>query len=51
MSGSLYYYSKYLSHVWRKLKPKPMPGGTCYQLMEAIDPGATKINFVIVFHA
>jgi hypothetical protein len=39
----------------QKLKPKPMSQGqagkTCNQLMEAIDPGATKINFVIVFDA
>jgi hypothetical protein len=25
--------------------------GTCYQLMKAIDLGATKINFIIVFDA
>jgi hypothetical protein len=38
-----------------KLEPKPIPqgqaGGTCYQLMKAIDPNATKINFIIVFDA
>jgi hypothetical protein len=49
------FYSKYFSHVWPKIQPKPIPhghaGGTFYQLMKAIDPGATKINFIIVFDA
>jgi hypothetical protein len=33
------------------LCPHGQAGGTCYQLMKAIDPGATKINFIIVFNA
>jgi hypothetical protein len=33
------------------LCPHSQAGGTCYQLMKAIDPGATKINFIIVFDA
>jgi hypothetical protein len=33
------------------LYPHGQTGGTCYQLMKAIDPGATKINFIIVFYA
>jgi hypothetical protein len=49
------FIQKYLSHVWPKLEPKPIlhghAGGTYYGLMKAIDPSATKINFIIVFDA
>jgi hypothetical protein len=31
------------------LYPHGHGGGTCYRLMKAIDPGATEINFIIVF--
>jgi hypothetical protein len=33
------------------LYPHGQARGTCYQLMKAIDSGATKINFIIVFDA
>jgi hypothetical protein len=43
------------SHVWTKLEPNLYPHGeaegTCYQLMKAIDPSATKINLITVFDA
>jgi hypothetical protein len=33
------------------LYPHGQAGGTYYQLMKTIDPGATKINFIIDFDA
>jgi hypothetical protein len=33
------------------LCPHGQTGGTCYNLIKAIDLSATKINFIIVFDA
>jgi hypothetical protein len=55
LSPIVFIFIQNSSHVWPKLEPNLYPHGqaegTCYQLMKAIDPSATKINLITVFDA